>query len=69
MAVTDQADIKQDATPQSASAEKEFSPSETFLKRRRARSIAIGAILFGMVVLFYIVTLVKLGPGVMDRPM
>jgi cell division septal protein FtsQ len=70
MAVTDQADMK-DASGKSTetSSAQTFKPSETFLKRRRARSIAIAAILFGMVVLFYVVTLVKLGPGVMDRPM
>ena len=32
-------------------------------KRRRQRNIAIGLALFGFVVLFYIVTLIKLGTG------
>ncbi|QFT33693.1 hypothetical protein FIV00_24580 [Labrenzia sp. THAF82] len=36
-------------------------------KKRRARSIAIAAVLVAMVVLFYIVTIIKLGPSVMDR--
>ena len=38
-------------------------------KRRRARSIAIGLALAALVLLFYAVTIVKLGPGVLRRPM
>jgi high-affinity K+ transport system ATPase subunit B len=38
-------------------------------RRRRARSIAIAVALGGLVVLFYLVTIVKLGPGVMERPL
>lgn len=38
-------------------------------RRRRARSIAIALALAGLVVLFYVVTIVKLGPGILDRPM
>ena len=30
-------------------------------KRRRGRNIALGAVLFGLAVLFFVVTLVKLG--------
>ncbi len=37
------------------------------LRRRRRKSIAIALILAGMVVLFYIVTLVRLGGNVADR--
>ncbi len=38
-------------------------------KKRRARSIAIAAALGAMVLLFYVVTIIKLGPGVLDRPL
>ena len=38
-------------------------------RRRRARSIAIGLSLGVMVLLVYIVTVVKLGPGVLNRPL
>jgi hypothetical protein len=38
-------------------------------RRRRARSIAIGLTLGALVLLFYIVTIVKLGPGVLNRPL
>lgn len=38
-------------------------------RRRRARSIAIALSLGALVLLFYIVTMVKLGPGVLRRPM
>ncbi len=38
-------------------------------QRRRARSIAIALVLAALVVLFYAITIVKLGPGVLTRPM
>ena len=38
-------------------------------RRRRARSIAIALALGALVVLFYVLTIVKLGPGVLNRPM
>jgi len=38
-------------------------------RRRRARSIAIALSLAALVVLFYIITIVKLGPNVLTRPM
>jgi hypothetical protein len=38
-------------------------------RRRRARSIAIALTLGALVLLFYIVTIVKLGPNVLTRPM
>jgi predicted nucleic acid-binding Zn ribbon protein len=38
-------------------------------RRRRARSIAIALVLGALVVLFYVVTIVKLGPDVLRRPL
>ncbi len=38
-------------------------------KRRRTRSRAIAFILAGLCVLFYVVTIAKLGPGVLNRPL
>jgi hypothetical protein len=38
-------------------------------KRRRSRSIAIGLALGFLVLLFYAVTIAKLGPQVLNRPM
>jgi hypothetical protein len=38
-------------------------------RRQRGRSVAIAVALAVLVVLFYVVTIVKLGPGVMDRPL
>jgi protoheme IX farnesyltransferase len=38
-------------------------------RRRRHRSIAIALVLGALVALFYIVTIVKLGPGVVHRPL
>ena len=38
-------------------------------RRRRARSIAIALILGALVLLFYVVTIIKLGPAAVTRPM
>ena len=38
-------------------------------RRRRSRSIALGVALGVLVLLVYVVTIVKLGPGVMNRPL
>jgi hypothetical protein len=38
-------------------------------RRRRARSIAIALSLAALVLLVYLVTIVKLGPGVLNRPL
>jgi hypothetical protein len=38
-------------------------------RRQRARSIAIALTLGALVLLFWVVTIVKLGPGVLSRPM
>lgn len=38
-------------------------------KRRRNRSIALGLVLGAIVILFYVVTIAKLGPQVLQRPL
>ncbi|WP_428029170.1 hypothetical protein [Ancylobacter sp.] len=38
-------------------------------RRRRARSVAIALVLAALCVLFYAVTIVKLGPAVLIRPL
>lgn len=38
-------------------------------RRRRARSLAIALTLGALCLLFYVVTIVKLGPGVLVRPL
>ena len=38
-------------------------------KRRRKRSLAIALVLGGLVVLFYAVTIAKLGPQILQRAM
>ena len=43
--------------------------TEAQKKARRSRSIAIGLALAALVVLFYVLTLVKFGPSILDRPM
>jgi ribosomal protein L30E len=37
-------------------------------RRRRARSIVLALVLAGFAILFYAVTIVKLGPQVLHRP-
>lgn len=39
------------------------------LRRRRARNIAIASVLGFLAILFYVVTIVKLGPNVLNRPL
>ena len=39
------------------------------LKRQRARSIAIGLALGFMVLMFFAVTIAKMGPQVLNRPL
>jgi hypothetical protein len=38
-------------------------------RRRRARSIAIALSLGALVVLFYVITIIKVGPHVLTKPM
>ncbi|MDP2119478.1 MAG: hypothetical protein Q8S27_09010 [Hoeflea sp.] len=38
-------------------------------KARRSRSVALGVVLACLVVLFYVVTIIKIGPGIFNRPM
>ena len=44
-----------------------LSPEE--LKRRRSRSIAIALALAALALLFYVVTIAKMGPQVLNRPL
>ncbi|MDI4663610.1 hypothetical protein K9U40_04555 [Xanthobacter autotrophicus] len=39
------------------------------VRRRRARNIAIASVLGFLAILFYVVTIVKLGPNVLNRPL
>ena len=41
--------------------------TEAQRKAQRARSIAIALVLAGLVVLFYVATIVKFGPAVLER--
>lgn len=40
---------------------------EEAVKRRRKRSIVLGLVLAGLVVIFYVLTIVKMGPAVFQR--
>lgn len=39
------------------------------MARRRRRSIALALVLGGLVVFFFVVTLVKTGPAILNRPL
>lgn len=43
--------------------------SEDQVRRRHKRSVAIAIALFGLAVLFFVMTLVRLGGNVADRPL
>lgn len=38
-------------------------------KARRSRSIAIGLALAALVIIFYVATIAKFGPAILNRPM
>lgn len=38
-------------------------------ERRKGRNLAIGLSLAAFVILVFVITIVRLGPGVLDRPM
>ena len=46
-----------------------LSETEANDKRRRMRSIAIAVSLFILVILFYLATIVHLGPNALNRPL
>lgn len=39
------------------------------IARRNRRSVALGLVLGGLVLFFYIVTLAKTGPAILNRPL
>ncbi len=41
--------------------------TEAQVKSRRSRNIAIALICVGLVVMFYLITIVKLGPSILNR--
>ncbi|WP_162916371.1 hypothetical protein [Cohaesibacter haloalkalitolerans] len=43
--------------------------TDTQKKRQRRRSMAIAFALGALVLIFYAITIVKMGPGVMNRPL
>ena len=49
--------------------EDRVSLTERQRKARRSRSLAIGIALAVLVVVFYVATIAKFGPGILDRPM
>jgi len=44
-----------------------FSPED--MARRRRRNIALALVLGGLVIFFFVVTLVKTGPAILNRPL
>lgn len=56
--------------PGTAPARKEpeaFSPED--MARRNRRSVALALVLGGLVIFFFLVTLVKTGPAILNRPL
>ena len=47
----------------------EIELTEKQKKARRNRSIALGVVLALLVLLFYAVTIIKIGPEIMNKPM
>ncbi|MDP3256292.1 MAG: hypothetical protein Q8S58_12365 [Bosea sp. (in: a-proteobacteria)] len=55
------------SAPQKPTPPAAFSPED--MARRRRRSIALALVLGGLVVFFFVVTLVKTGPAILNRPL
>ncbi len=53
-----------ESTPHS---DKQVAANAEFAARRRRRSVALGLVLGALVLIFYVLTIVKLGPNVFDR--
>lgn len=49
------------------STDKQAAANAEFAARRRRRSVALGVVLGAVVLIFYVLTIVKLGPNVFDR--
>lgn len=47
--------------------DKQAARDAEFATRRRRRSVALGLVLGAIVLIFYVLTIVKLGPNVFDR--
>ena len=47
--------------------EKQAAGNAEFVSRRRRRSVALGLVLGAIVLIFYVLTIVKLGPNIFDR--
>jgi len=43
--------------------------SEALNKRRRRRAVALGLVLAATVVIFYLLTVFRMGPAILDRPL
>lgn len=39
------------------------------LARRKRRSVALALVLGALVIIFYVLTIVKMGPGIFERPL
>ncbi len=53
--------------PKQPAAPAAFSPED--MARRRRRSVALALVLGGLVIFFFVVTLVKTGPAILNRPL
>jgi hypothetical protein len=51
------------------SPERKRAPTPEELKRRRSRSVAIAIAHGALALLFYVVTIAKMGPQVLNRPL
>jgi hypothetical protein len=47
--------------------DKQVARDAEFTTRRRRRSVALGLVLAAIVLIFYVLTIVKLGPNIFDR--
>ena len=61
--------MEKDTKPPATGESPPHVPGDAEARRRRSRSIALALVLGALVVLFYVVTIAKMGPQVLQRPM
>lgn len=61
--------VKSNVRPGSGAAEPGLVLTPQQVRSRRTRNIAVGLLVGLLIVLIYVLTIAKLGPGVLDRPL
>ena len=61
--------VKTDTRPKGGPAASGITLTPEQIRSRRTRNVAVGLLVGLLIVLIYVLTIAKLGPGVLDRPL